>query len=302
MKALLRSLTVAFVLVAGAAARADLTVATSLEDLASVASIVGGSHVKAFSLCKGYQDPHFVPAKPSLMRLLRTADVFVSVGLELDGGWLPVVLPGSRNPKIQPGGPGFVDASDGVDVLEKPSGTVNRAEGDIHPLGNPHYYMDPERLIPVARHLAKVFGELDPAHAEEYGKNAAAFADRMTAALTGWRAQLAPFAGKGLVTFHTNFAYFLNRFDFKLFGTVEAKPGIPPTPRHLAELGAAMQAAGVRVVLYQPYQDAEASRELARKAGARALEIPTEVGGVPAARDVFTKFDFIVHALVEALS
>ncbi len=288
------------VLLAGPA-RADLKVATSLEDLASVAQFVGGTHVTAVSLCKGYQDPHFVPAKPSLMRLLRNADVFVSVGLELDGGWLPVVLPGSRNPRIQPGGPGFVDASEGVDVLEKPSGTVNRAEGDIHPLGNPHYYLDPVRLNVVAKHLARVFGQLDPAHATEYEANAAAFAERMTTSLKGWQAALAPFDGRALVTYHTNFAYFLDRFHFKLFGTVELKPGIPPTPRHLAELGAAMKAAGVGAVLYQPYQDAEASRELATRAGGRAVEIPTEVGGVPAAKDVFAKFDFIVAAISGAL-
>ena len=120
-------------------ALADLKVATSLTDLASVAQYVGGKHVSAQSLCRGYEDPHFVPAKPSLMKAIQHADVFISTGLELDGGWLPLVLPGSRNPKIQPGAKGFVDASQGVDVLEKPTGTVSRAEGDIHPLGNPHY-------------------------------------------------------------------------------------------------------------------------------------------------------------------
>jgi len=301
MKRLLLSITCLAILMVGGPVRADLTVATSLEDLASVASLVGGTHVKAYSLCKGYQDPHFVPAKPSLMRLLRDADVFVSVGLELDGGWLPMVLPGSRNPKIQPGAPGFVDASEGVAVLEKPVGTVSRAEGDIHPLGNPHYYLDPVQLIVVARHLARVFGALDPSHAADYDRNAAAFGEKMAASLQGWQATLAPFDGKPLVTFHTNFAYFLDRFHFKLFGTVELKPGIPPTPRHLAELGAAMKAAGVKAVLYQPYQDADASRELASKAGGKALEIPTEVGGVPAAKDVFSKFDFIVSTLAEVL-
>lgn len=301
MKSLFKAVLSMLMFAMAGAGRADLKVATSLEDLASVAQIVGGAHVKAFSLCKGYQDPHFVPAKPSLMRLLRDADVFVSVGLELDGGWLPMVLPGSRNPKIQPGAPGFVDASDGVDVLEKPTGTVSRAEGDIHPLGNPHYYLDPVRLIAVAKHLAKVFGTLDPANEATYDKNAAAFEEKMAAALKGWQAALAPFEGKPLVTFHTNFAYFLDRFHFKLFGTVELKPGIPPTPRHLAELGAAMKTAGVTVVLYQPYQDADASRDLAAKADGKALEIPTEVGGLPAAKDVFAKFDFIVSKLGEAL-
>src|SRR5438874_3731399 len=153
MKSLIRSLFVSMIaLVAAGPAFADLRVATSLTDLASVAQHVGGKHVTVQSLCRGYEDPHFVPAKPSLMKAIQHADVFVSTGLELDGGWLPLVLPGSRNPRIQPGARGFVDASEGVNVLEKPVGTVSRAAGDIHPFGNPHYYLDPKNLIIVAQH------------------------------------------------------------------------------------------------------------------------------------------------------
>src|SRR5438552_16837853 len=164
-----------FGLPAAAPAFADLKVATSLTDLASVARFVGGTHVKAQSLCRGYEDPHFVPAKPSLMKAIQHADVFVSTGLELDGGWLPLVLPGSRNPRIQPGTRGFVDASQGVNVLEKPVGTVSRAEGDVHPLGNPHYYLDPKALEVVADHLAEVFSRLDPANAAGHATNAKKF-------------------------------------------------------------------------------------------------------------------------------
>src|SRR5260221_14516841 len=166
MKSLLRCTVVAVLgLLAAAPALADLKVATSLTDLASVAQFVGGKHVTAQSLCRGYEDPHFVPAKPSLMKAIQHADVFISTGLELDSGWLPLVLPGSRNPRIQSGAKGFVDASEGVAVLEKPVGTVSRAEGDIHPFGNPHYYADPKRLEVVADHLADVFSRLDPANA-----------------------------------------------------------------------------------------------------------------------------------------
>jgi ABC-type Zn uptake system ZnuABC Zn-binding protein ZnuA len=283
-------------------AHADLRVATSLTDLASVAEFVGGRHVNVTSLCKGYEDPHFVPAKPSLMKAIQNADVFVSVGLELDGGWLPLVLPGSRNPKIQPGSPGFVDASEGVDVLEKPTGTVSRAEGDVHPLGNPHYYLDPRNLEIVAVHLAAVFSTLDPANAADYSANAKAFGDRMESSLAQWQAELAPYRGASIVTFHKNFIYFADRFGLKLFGNVEPKPGIPPTPRHIAELAEAMKKAGVRVVLYQPYYDADASRDVAGKAGGVAVEIPTEVGGTPDAKDVLSKFDNIVSSLVKAFS
>src|SRR5689334_20689751 len=221
-------------LLAAAPAFADLKVATSLTDLASVAQLIGGKHVSAQSLCRGFEDPHFVPAKPSLMKAIQHADIFVSTGLELDGGWLPLVLPGSRNPKIQPGAKGFVDASDGVTVLEKPTGTVSRAEGDVHPLGNPHYYLDPKALEVVADHLADVFSGLDPANAADYAANAKAFDQRMETSLAKWQQDMAPYKGASIVTFHRNFIYFADRFGLNLFGTVEPKPGIPPNPRYLS--------------------------------------------------------------------
>ena len=285
-----------------APARADLKVAAALSDLASVAQAVGGDHVTALSLCKGYEYPHFVPAKPSLMRAIRDADVFISTGLELDGGWLPLVLPGSRNPKIQPGEPGFVDASQGVDVLEKPKGTINRADGDIHPLGNPHYYLDPKALEVVADHLADVFSSLDAANAKDYAANAKAFDGRMESSLVKWQAALKPYAGAPVVVFHENFVYFAERFGLRIFGTVEDKPGIPPSPRHIAELAADMRKAGVKVVLYQPYHDGSAARGLADKAGATALEAAFEVGGTDETKDVFSKFDALTANLEKILS
>jgi ABC-type Zn uptake system ZnuABC Zn-binding protein ZnuA len=300
MKKLILSLTLLLGWGLSLPAFADLKVATALSDLASVAQFVGGAHVTTLSLCKGYEDPHFVPAKPSLMKAIQDADVFVSVGLELDGGWLPLVIPGSRNPKIQPGAPGFIDASEGIEVLDKPVGTVSRAEGDIHPLGNPHYYGDPKNLEIVADHLAAIFAQLDPANADAYSANAKAFDAKMEDALKGWQAQLAPYQGDSVVSYHENFKYFTNRFGLKVFGTVESKPGIPPSPRYLSDTADAMKAAGVKVVLYQPYYDADEAKQLALKAGGQAYEIPNEVGGVPEAKDVFSKFDFIVSTLVKA--
>src|SRR5207244_5948729 len=243
MKSLIRFMFLATVVLASGAAPAfaDLRVATSLTDLASVAQLVGGKHVTAQSLCRGYEDPHFVPAKPSLMKAIQHAAVFVSVGLELDAGWLPLVLPGSRNPRIQHGARGFVDASEGVNVLEKPVGTVSRAAGDIHPFGNPHYYADPKNLEVVARHLAEVFSQLDPANAADYAANAKAFDEKMDASLEKWEKEMAPYKGASLVTYHPNFVYFAHRFDLKLFGTVEPKPGIPPSPHYLNQLAESMK-------------------------------------------------------------
>lgn len=289
-------------LLAATPAFADLKVATSLTDLASVAQFVGGKHVTAQSLCRGFEDPHFVPAKPSLMKAIQHADVYISTGLELDGGWLPVVLPGSRNPKIQHGAKGFVDASDGVQVLEKPTGTVSRAEGDIHPLGNPHYYLDPKALEVVADHLADVFSDLDAPNAADYKANAKAFDERMETSLAKWQKELEPYKGASIVTYHKNFVYFANRFGLNLFGTVEPKPGIPPNPRYLSEEAEAMKKANVKVVTYQPYYNADASNDLAKRAGGVAVEIATEAGGTPGTDDVFSKFDADVSALAGALS
>src|SRR2546422_8200065 len=303
MKALIRWMLVLIPgLLATAPAYADLKVATSLTDLASVAQFVGGKHVSAQSLCRGYEDPHFVPAKPSLMKAIQHANVFVSVGLELDAGWLPLVLPGSRNPKIQPGTSGFVDASEGIDVLEKPVGTVSRAEGDIHPLGNPHYYADPKDLEVVADKLAEVFSRLDPANAADYAANAKAFDERMEASLAKWEKQMAPYKGTSIVTYHKNFVYFANRFGLKLFGTVEPKPGIPPSPHYVNDLAESMKKAGVKVVLYQPYYNADACNQVAKRAGGVAVEIATEAGGVPGTDDAFSKFDTSVSSLAGALS
>jgi len=296
-----RSLLALILMAVTHSAFADLKVATSLSDLASVAEFVGGKHVKVVSLCKGYQDPHFVPAKPSLMKAIQDADIFISVGLELDSGWLPLVLPGSRNPKIQPGAKGFVDASEGVTVLDKPSGTVSRAEGDVHPLGNPHYYADPKNLEIVADHLARVFAEQDPANAKEYETNAKAFNVRMEKNLKNWTGSLERFKNAKIVPYHKNLDYLLKRFGLGLFATVEPKPGIPPSPRYLTETAEAMKAAGVKVVLYQPYYDVDTAKAVAAKADGTAYEIPNEVGGVPEAKDVFSKFDFIVSTLVKAL-
>jgi len=303
MKSLIR-FTLALGLGAAAAspALADLKVATSLTDLASVAQFVGGKHVTAQSLCRGYEDPHFVPAKPSLMKAIQHADVFVSTGLELDGGWLPLVLPGSRNPRIQPGTKGFVDASEGVQVLEKPVGTVSRAEGDIHPLGNPHYYLDPKALEVVADHLAEVFAKRDPANAADYAANAKAFKERMETSLDKWEKQMEPYKGTPIVPYHKNFIYFIDRFGLKEFGDVEPKPGIPPTPRHIAELAEAMKKSGVKVVVYQPYYKADAATGVAKRAGGVAVEVATEVGGLPGTTDVFAKFDALVSSLAGALS
>jgi zinc/manganese transport system substrate-binding protein len=281
-------------------AEAKLKVCASLPDFASVAREVGGTHVEVMSLTDGTQDPHFVPAKPSLMRAVRSADVYIAAGLELEVGWLPVILQGSRNPKIQPGATGFVDASQGVQVMDQAVGTVSRAEGDVHPLGNPHYYADPMNLKPLASRLAVKFGELDAANAEDYRKNADVFAKRLERSMAAWMKRLAPSKGRAVVAYHDNYLYLTKRFGLVDFGFLENKPGIPPSARHLSELSSKMKAAKVKVVLYQPYYDAEACRRLAASARAKALLLPTEAGGVPGVTDMFSRMDVVVSTLEKA--
>ena len=195
-----------------------------------------------------------------------------------------------------------MDASEGVNVLEKPSGTVSRAEGDVHPLGNPHYYGDPKALEVVANHLAEVFSRLDAANAAEYAANAKAFDQKLEASLEKWEKQLEPYKGASIVAYHKNFIYFADRFGLKLFGTIEPKPGIPPTPHHINELAEAMKKAGVKVVVYQPYYNADASQQVAKRAGGVALEVALESGGLPGTNDVFSKFDTMVSSIAGALS
>lgn len=286
---------------ASSSSRAALNVVSSIGDFADIAQRIGGDHVVAKSLTRGTEDPHFIGAKPSLMKAVQKADVYIAVGLELEVGWLPVILQGSRNPKIQPGSPGFVDASEGVSIIEKVEGAVDRSQGDIHPEGNPHYYMDPVALVVVGKHLADKFSELDPANRNDYQKNALAFKHQMEEKITGWKIKLKSFKRTPVVTYHRNMDYFLVRFDLDLFGEVEPKGGIPPSPRYLDELAGKMRKSNVRLVLYQPYYDANASLQLAKKAGGVSLELPTEAGGTTPTKDVISKFDFIVTALVTNL-
>ncbi len=288
--------------VLGRPAEAKLKICTSLPDFASVAREVGGDQVEVTSLTDGTQDPHFVPAKPSLMRAVRSADVYVAAGLELEVGWLPVILQGSRNPRIQPGARGFVDASMGVEVMDKPAGTVSRAEGDVHPLGNPHYYADPMNLKPLAQQLAAKFAELDAANARQYQENEKLFEKRLDMAMNVWKKRLAPLKGHKVVAYHDNYLYLTRNLGLEDFGFLETRPGIPPSARHLSELSSKMKTAGVKVVMVQPYYDVEACRRLASSVGAKVLVLPTEAGGVPGVEDVFSRMDHIVSALEKAFN
>lgn len=289
-------------LVAALPATAAVQVVTSIQDFASITESVGGKRVEAFSLSRGYQDPHFVDAKPSFILKLSRADLLIVAGLELEIGYLPPLLEQSRNEKIRPGAPGYLDASIGCDILERPSGTVTRAMGDVHPFGNPHYWLDPVNGRTIARAIAAKLSALDPAGAAEYRVNLAAFESKLAEAEKRWDAMLGPYAGTELVTYHNSWPNFLKRFHLTAAGYIEPKPGIPPSPAHTVELVNMVREKKIAVILMEPYFDEKTPKSIAEQTGARLLRFIPSVGGSPEAKDYIGLFDYDVKLLADALA
>ena len=286
----------------GSEARAAIKVITSTEDLAALVKEIGGDKVTVESLAKGYQDPHFVEAKPSFVLKLNGADLLVVVGRELEQGWLPPLITQSRNAKIQPGGTNYLDASTTAKILDIPTGQITRAMGDVHPQGNPHYWLDPGNGRVIARAIAAKLSAVDPPGAAEYRSNLAAFEAKLAEAEKRWEAALAPYAGMELVTYHNSWPNFLKRFRLKAAGYSEPKPGIPPSPAHTVELINLMNARKIPVILMEPYFDERSPRAVAQKTGATLLRFVPSVGGVPQAKDYIALFDYDVKILADALA
>jgi ABC-type Zn uptake system ZnuABC Zn-binding protein ZnuA len=262
------------------AAPAQLKVVTSTTDLHHIASAVGGSRIRAAHIAEGYQDPHFVEAKPSYVLQLRDADVFAFVGLDLEVGWMSLLVEGSRNSKITPGSSGYVDVSRVIPVLDVAAGPVDRSQGDVHPRGNPHYWLDPANAKRIAALFQQVFTGLDPAGAQTYERNAAAFAQRLDAASAQWAAQLAQIKGKPVVAWHTSWRYFAQYTGMEIVGFVEPKPGVPPSAQHLAGLVQTMRRTGAKVIIMEPFYDRRVADRIAGFTGATVLVLPPSVGGV----------------------
>ena len=217
-------------------AASKLNVMTATTDLAALAQEIGGDKVDVESIARGYQDPHFVEAKPSFLLKLRRADLLIVVGLELEIGWLPPLITQSTNPKIQVGAPGYFDASRFAKILEIPTGAVTRAEGDVHPQGNPHYWLDPENGLRIAKGIADKFSEMRPGDAPYFAERYANFELRLKQADQQWIAQMKPYAGRKIVTYHRSWPNFAEHFGLNVVGYVEPRPGIPPSPQHTVEL------------------------------------------------------------------
>jgi len=284
-----------------ALAQGKLNVMTTTEDLASIAREVGGDHVTVEAIARGYQDPHFVEAKPSFILKLQKADVLVVVGRELEIGWLPPLIQQSRNSKIQPGSAGYLDASLQASILEVPTGQITRAMGDVHPLGNPHYWMDPENGKRVGKEIADKLSELRSNDRAFFQQKLTDFTARLDAAEKRWLAQLAPYKGTKVVTYHRSFPNFAERFGLDIVGYVEPKPGIPPSPQHTLDLITDMKRQNVKIVLVEPYFDLKTPNAIGRDTGAEVLVMPPSVGGVKEITDYFTLFDYDIKLLVDAI-
>ncbi|MBZ5559947.1 MAG: metal ABC transporter substrate-binding protein [Acidobacteriia bacterium] len=284
-----------------AIAQSKLNVMTTTEDLASIAREIGGDHISVDSMAKGYQDPHFVEAKPSFILKLQKADVLICVGRELEIGWLPPLIQQSRNGKIQVGAQGYLDASLGATILEIPSGNITRAMGDVHPLGNPHYWMDPENGKRIAKEIADKLSELRSGDSAFYQQQLTSFTTRLDAAERRWLAQMAPYKGTKMVTYHRSFPNLAERFGLDIVGYVEPRPGIPPTPQHTLDLINEMKRQNVKLVLVEPYFDMKTPMSIGRETGAQVLVMPPSVGGVKEVPDYFKLFDYDINLLIEAI-
>jgi len=276
-------------------------VITTTEDLAALVREVGGDKVTVESLAKGYQDPHFVEPKPSFIIKLHDADLLVVIGRELEIGWLPPLLTQSRNAKIQVGSPGYLDASMGVRILEIPTGQITRAMGDVHPSGNPHYWLDPDNGRIIAKAIAAALARVSPNDRAYFDQRYADFDRRLTDAQKRWAAVMAPYKGTKVVTYHRSWPNFTERFGLDVIGYVEPKPGIPPSPSHTIQLIAEMKRQNVKLILVEPYFDLKTPESIAREVGGKVLVLTPSVGGVKEAGNYVALFDYNVNLLTSTL-
>jgi zinc/manganese transport system substrate-binding protein len=297
---LARLFSAATIFVASSSASAQIKVVATTPDLASIAKEIGGNAVSVVALAKPTEDPHFVDAKPSHIVTLNRADVLIDGGAELELGWLPPLLESSRNPKIANGAPGRVVASTGIRMLEVPT-SFDRSKGDVHSLGNPHFLVDPADAKIVARNIADHFSRVDPKSASTFAANLARFNSTVDAKTTQWASALAPFKGSKLVTYHKDFLYFATRFGLTIVDELEPKPGIAPSPSHLASVIGTMKSQGVKVVLVQPYQNRKTAETVARQTGATVLDMPEQPGARSNTPTYTTMMDNLVNTLVAGL-
>jgi zinc/manganese transport system substrate-binding protein len=282
-------------------AHARLNVVATTPDLASIAKEIGGDKIELTTMARPTEDPHFVDPKPSFIVKLNKADVLLHGGAELEVGWLPKLVEQARNAKIIGAAKGEVRCCEGVQMLEVPE-KLDRSAGDIHAAGNPHFLVDPENAKIVAHHIADTFVSLDAANREFYEANEKRFKAALDAKLAEWQAKLAPFKGEHLVAYHNSWLYFAARFGLKIEIFLEPKPGIPPSPAHLATVMAKMKEQNARVVIVDPYLNRKTAETVARSTGAKVVAVTQFPGGVKGTEGGYIALmDYLVNSLATAL-
>ena len=277
-----------------------IKIVTTTTDMKSIAEIVGGDKVSVTAIATGYQNPHFVDPKPSYIISLTKADLFVTVGLDLETGWSPQLLSSSRNTKIQKGAAGYVDASVGVSLLQVPN-AANRAEGDIHIFGNPHYWLDPLNGKIIARNIVNGLEKVDPSNKNYYEGKLQEFNTKIDSKLKEWQSKMAPYKGSKIIAYHNEWVYFETRFGLKIVDFMEPKPGIPPTPSQLVKVIREVKDNSIKVIISSPYFTTSSSDVVAKQTGVKELTIATSVGAFNEIKDYFGLFDYNIDHLIVVL-
>jgi zinc/manganese transport system substrate-binding protein len=281
-------------------ADAKIKVVATLPDLASLAREVGGDKVEVSAMAKPTEDSHFVDARPSFVVQLRSADVLIDGGAELELGWLPPLLQNARNPKLEVGKPGRVQASEGVRLMNVPI-NVTRAAGDVHSLGNPHFMTDPIIAKTVALHIAKSFASVDPPNAASYDANYKKFEATINAKLQEWGTAMLPFKGQSVVAYHDSWVYFAHRFGLNIDVFLEPKPGIPPSPSHLAEVIEKIKAQKIKAIIVEPFHDRKIAEKVASSTGAKVVDFAQYPGALPDTDSYVKLIDTLVSRLAAAM-
>ena len=282
-------------------AHAKLNIIATTSDLGAIAREIGKDKVEVTNLAKPTEDPHFVDAKPSFIVKLNKADMLIEGGLHLEIGWLPNLVVGARNQKILTGNPGYLIASMGVHPLEVPDPSADRSLGDVHPMGNPHFMLDPINGKIVATHICDRLCQIDAANCNYYKDNLNGFTKRMDLKLSEWQKMLEPFSGTKIVTYHRTFPYFVKRFNLNVVGELEPKPGVPPSPTHINNIIQMMKNDGVKLVIIEPFRERKTPEFVASQTGAKVVAFPIMAGGQKETEDYISLFDYTVNQIVSAL-
>jgi zinc/manganese transport system substrate-binding protein len=297
MKFILKILAAIFLVAFALPAAATLKIFACEPEWAALAQELGGDKVSAYAATTALQDPHRVEARPSLIARMRSADVAICSGAELEIGWLPLLLTQSGNARIQPGSSGYIEASQFVVRLEIPT-AIDRSLGDVHPEGNPHIHTDPRNIAKVAEVLADRLAQIDSANADAYRARARSFMERWQAAIKHWDQQIAPLKGVPIIVYHKDFSYFINWAGMRATASLEPKPGIPPTPAYLAQLDEQMKSQPAKVIVYSPFNSPQAAEFLSTRTNIPMVMVPFTVGGTEKAKDLFGFFDDTISRLL----